>query len=276
VPLVYACIAPHGGEIVPALAGKKLQMFMETRNGMKGLAGEVKRARPDTIVIATPHNLRLHRYIGVVTAENSTGSAKEGRREIRYRAKCDMALAQKLVDAGEREGLPVVGATYGVYEGPLSDLAMDWGTLIPLWFFLKGNHLRSKIVIVTPSRGSPLAQNYQFGRVVAKIAQEEKKRVAFVASADQAHTHKKDGPYGYSPDAAKYDEYVVRAIKSGGLKSIMRLKPGFIDRARPDSLWQMTMLAGVLAEVPMKGRLLSYQAPTYYGMLCAGYLPAAR
>jgi aromatic ring-opening dioxygenase LigB subunit len=276
VPLVYACIAPHGGEIVPALAGNKLPMFMDTRNGMKRLGLEVKQARPDTIVIATPHNLRLHRHIGVVTAENSSGSAREGRREIRFRAKCDMALAQKLVDAAEREGLPVVGATYGVYEGPLSDLTMDWGTLIPLWFFLKGNGLKSKIVIVTPSRGIPLTQNYGFGSVVAKVAQLEKKRVAFVASSDQAHTHKKSGPYGFSPDAEKYDRFVVKAIRNGELETIMNLEPEFIDRARPDSLWQMTMLAGVLAVVPMEGHLVSYQAPTYYGMLCAGYLPAAK
>jgi aromatic ring-opening dioxygenase LigB subunit len=274
VPLVYACIAPHGGEIVPALAGNKLPMFMDTRRGMKRLASEMKQARPDTIVIASPHNLRLHRHIGVVTAENSSGSAREGGREIRYRAKCDKALAQELVDAAEREGLPVVGAAYGVYEGPLSDLAMDWGTLIPLWFFLKGNGLKCKIVIVTPSRGIPLAQNYEFGKVVAKVAQEEKKRVALVASADQAHTHKKSGPYGFSPEAEKYDRFVVNAIKNGELGTIMDLEPGFIDSARPDSLWQMTMLAGALAVVPMEGRLVSYQAPTYYGMLCAGYRPA--
>ena len=268
---MYACIAPHGGEMVPALAGNKLAMFMETRNGMKELAAEVKRSRPDTIVIASPHNLRLHRHIGVVTAENSTGSAKEGRREIRYNAKCDMALSQKLVDEGERAGLPVVGATYGVYEGPLSDLAMDWGTLIPLWFFLRGNGLKSKIVIVTPIMGTRLTENYEFGKVIARVAEGYKKRVVFVASADQAHTHRKSGPYGYSPDAEKYDRFVVEAIKNGRLGTIMDLKPAFIDRARPDSLWQMTMLAGALSVVPMEGRLISYQAPTYYGMLCASY-----
>jgi aromatic ring-opening dioxygenase LigB subunit len=35
------------------------------------------------------------------------------------------------------------------------------------------------------------------------------------------------------------------------------------------------MLAGVLDVVPMEGRLVSYQAPTYYGMLCASYQPKA-
>lgn len=271
MPLVYACIAPHGGEIVPALAGAKLPLFMGTRRGMKELAKEMIGARPDTIVIASPHNLRLHRHIGVVTAENSSGSAREGRKEIRYRAKCDKDLAGKIVEAAEKSSLPVVGATFGVYEGPLSDMSMDWGTLIPLWFFLRGTGLKSKIVIVTPSRGIPLSQNFEFGAVIAKVAEREKKRVAFVASADQAHTHRKSGPYGYSPAAEKYDRFVVKAIREGDLESIMSLSPQFVDRARPDSLWQMTVLAGALSVVPMEARLLSYQAPTYYGMLCAGY-----
>ena len=271
MPLVYACIAPHGGETVPALAGRKLRLFRPTRDGMKSLASRMERSKPDTIVIASPHNLRLHRHVGVVTAENSSGSVTEGRKTIRLRAKCDVAFARTLVEEAERAGLPVAGATYGVNEGPLSDLAMDWGTLIPLWFFLRGTGLKSKIVIVAPSRGLPLRLNFEFGRVMARAAEAGSKRVAFVASADQAHAHRRSGPYGYSPSAARYDEFVVAAVNGGRLSSILDLEPGFIDEAKPDSPWQMSMLAGALSEVPMKGEVISYQAPTYYGMLCASY-----
>ncbi|MDG6909111.1 MAG: extradiol ring-cleavage dioxygenase [Nitrososphaerota archaeon] len=271
MPLVYACIAPHGGETVPALAGRKLRLFRPTRDGMKSLASRMERSKPDTIVIASPHNLRLHRHVGVVTAENSSGSVTEGRKTIRLRAKCDVAFARTLVEEAERAGLPVAGATYGVSEGPLSDLAMDWGTLIPLWFFLRGTGLKSKIVIVAPSRGLPLRLNFEFGRVMARAAEAGSKRVAFVASADQAHAHRRSGPYGYSPSAARYDEFVVAAVNGGRLSSILDLEPGFIDEAKPDSPWQMSMLAGALSEVPMKGEVISYQAPTYYGMLCASY-----
>lgn len=268
---MYACIAPHGGEIVPSLAGSKLRKFEPTRAGMKALASRMKRAKPETIVLATPHSLRLHRHVGVVTAENSSGRVSEGGHEIRLKAKCDIELAWKVVEAAEARGLPVAAATYGVYEGPLSDLAMDWGTLIPLWFLSRGNGLRSRIVIVTPSRGIPLSQNFEFGRVIAEVAEEVKKRVAFVASADQAHAHRKGGPYGYSPEAARYDSYVVEAIKGGRLESIMDLRPELVEGAKPDSLWQMTILAGALSTVPMRPELLSYQVPTYYGMLCASY-----
>ena len=258
---------------MPALAGKKMGLFSPTRKGMRTLASAMKDAKPDTIVLASPHNLRLHMHIGVVTSEYSSGRVKEGRREIRMRARCDVEFSRKLAEAGEKAGLPVVAANYGVFEGPLSDVAMDWGTMIPLWFLLKGVRLRSRVVIVTPSREIPLEQNVEFGRILAEAASKDVKRIAFVASADQAHRHRKSGPYGFDKRAAAYDREVVDLIRRDKLDGILRMDPDFVDGARPDSLWQMAMLVGALSVVPMKGELVSYQVPTYYGMLCASYTP---
>ncbi len=241
---------------------------------MRTLSVTMKAARPDTMVVATPHNLRLSKHIGVVISEYSSGKVSEGKKEIKLRARCDVEFSKKVVEASERRGLPVVAANYGALEGPMSDLAMDWGTLIPLWFFLRGTGLKSRIVIVTPSRGIPLRQNFEFGKAVAEVAEDGKKRVAFVASADQAHAHRNGGPYGFDPRAAKYDQHVVEAIRENRLGSIMKMSPRLIDGAKPDSLWQMTMLAGALSVVPMVGELVSYQVPTYYGMLCASFQPA--
>lgn len=259
--------------MVPVLAGRKLRLFAPTRTAMKTLALGMKRARPDTIVVASPHNLRLEKHIGVVTARYSSGSVTEGRRTIRLGAACDVPFAEKVVDEAERQGLPVVAANFGALEGRLSHLEMDWGTLVPLWFFLGGGGLKSKVVIVTPSRGIPLRENFEFGRAFARVAAREKKRVAFVASADQAHAHKRSGPYGFDSRAAEYDRRVAGAVRNGSLEGIMEFGPDFVEGAKPDSLWQMTMLAGALSVVPMKGELLSYQVPTYFGMLCASYRP---
>jgi aromatic ring-opening dioxygenase LigB subunit len=152
-------------------------------------------------------------------------------------------------------------------------MAMDWGTMIPLWFLLKSVRLKSKVVIVTPSREIPLEQNVRFGRSIAEVAGESRKRVAFVASADQAHRHTKSGPYGFDKRASEFDRRVVDLIRRDELAQVLRMDPSFVDGARPDSLWQMAMLVGVLSAVPMRGELVSYQVPTYYGMLCARYKP---
>jgi len=171
----------------------------------------------------------------------------------------------------EKEDLPVVGANYGALEGSASDLPMDWGSLIPLWFFIGRGKSRKMVLIVTPSRGIPLRQNLEFGKVIARVAESMNRRIAFVASADQAHTHAKDGPYGYSMAAAEYDKRVTDSIKGDRLSSIMKMAPKLVEAAKPDSLWQMAMLVGVLDVVPMRGKLLAYDVPSYFGMLCAGY-----
>ena len=275
MPLSNACITPHGDEIIPELAARGTPRgFLITREGMIRIAREVKTTRPDTIVIATPHNLRLWRKIGVVISENSSGTLQGSRGtkpSVHLKVKCDQEFARKLMDRTAKRGLPVVGANYGSFDGPLSDLPMDWGTLVPLWFLARGRSDRPRVVIVTPSREIPLLQNYEFGRAIADLAERRPKRCVFVASADQAHTHKKSGPYGFSRAAAEYDRFVVDAIRRNRIRSIMNLSGKFVDAARPDSLWQMTMLAGVLSRVAMDAELFSYQVPTYFGMICAGF-----
>lgn len=287
MPLTFACVAPHGGELIPALCenGRILERFQIVRSGMRKLSLEMKLARPDTIIIASPHNVRLWKNIGISFYENTTGrleSEKPGpSKYIQLKAKCDVKIGRRLYDLGYSAGLPVVGVNYGTFEGPTSDLAMDWGTLIPLWFFLGRSSPKRrtvsadnpKIVVVTPSREIPLEINAEFGRVIAKLTKSEKKKIAFVASADQAHAHKKSGPYGYHPAAKKYDELVSRAIQDNDLKRLLKIDSRLVKNASPDSLWQLAMLSGIISVVGMNSEFICYDVPTYYGMICAGFTP---
>ncbi|TMI15475.1 extradiol ring-cleavage dioxygenase, partial [Candidatus Bathyarchaeota archaeon] len=195
-------------------------------------------------------------------------------RKVSLSLKCDREFAQDILQESSRNRLPVVGANYGTSEGPSSDMAMDWGTLVPMWFVAREERVKARIVIVTPSREIPLSQNITFGMAIANMAEKIKKRIAFIASADQAHAHEKSGPYGYHRSAAKYDEFVSGAIQKNRIESISRLSKRFVEEAKPDSLWQMAILAGITRVVKMQGTLLSYAVPTYYGMLCASFVRA--
>ncbi len=273
--LVYACIAPHGSEAIEKLASKStVNKFQKTRNGLGQLAREVSRAKPDTIVIASPHNLKLWQKIAVVTAENSTGTLQaspRNKRSVSLKVKCDVAFAKELLEGATRRNLPVIGANYGTPEGVTSDMPMDWGTLVPLWFIMPKCRPKPKVVIVTPSREIPLSENFEFGKVIGELSKRKAKKIVFVASADQAHRHKKSGPHGFSKAAKEYDRLVAHAIQESRIDSIMALKPKLVEAARPDSLWQMIMLAGVVHGVKMRVEILSYHVPTYFGMICASY-----
>jgi aromatic ring-opening dioxygenase LigB subunit len=275
--LVYACIAPHGSEAIPQLASKtNRKKFEKTRDGLLKLGAEVGRAKPDTIVVATPHNLRLWKNIGVILTENSMGTLQastRNRRSVRLKTRCDVEFAKELLARSRRAKLPVIGANYGTTEGVTSDMPMDWGTLVPLWFMIQRCRRKPRLVIVTPSREIPLSKNYQFGRVIAEQAEAyRKKRIIFVASADQAHAHKRTGPYGYSRMAKEYDIAVLNALRRNRIGEVMGIKRDLVKAAKPDSLWQMAILAGIAEKVKLKPQLLSYDVPTYFGMICANFI----
>ncbi len=276
MPLEYACILPHGSDVIPQLAVRKTEhVFEKTRESVRTIAREIRKVRPDTIVIASPHNLRLQSNIAIVTTENSTGKLKGPRKSVSLKLRCDREFAQDLLKESTRRGLPVVGANYGTAEGPASDMPMDWGTLVPMWFVAKEERVKAKTVIVTPSREIPLSQNIAFGTAVARIAERrQNRRIVFIASADQAHAHKRSGPYGYHRAAARYDKFVSQAIWKNRIDSISRLGKRVVEDAKPDSLWQMAILAGLTRIVKMRASLLSYEVPSYYGMICASFLRA--
>ena len=283
MPLVFACIAPHG-HLIPRLSSPAdLHRYRVTRDAMRELGRDIAAARPATIVIATPHNLRLLGAIGVVTAANTSGMLvsggagfslhrlARGRKRVQLHAECDVDFAKRLLAVAAAHRLPVVGANYGTAEGQISDMPMDWGTLVPLWFFLKETKLKAKVVVVTPSREIPLRQNVRFGEVIADAAGTDRRRIVFIASADHAHAHKKSGPYGFSPAAATYDAKMVKAIAENDLASVLRTPRSLVRRASPDSLWQVAMLTGITRRLGLHGTLYSYEVPTYYGMICAAF-----
>jgi len=271
--IVYMCIAPHGTEIIPKLAGDKLEAFNETRRGMESLAQQMKKHSPSTLVLATPHGLRLNHTLGIVTAEFSEGSLSANRKSVKMRFRCDRQLAQEILRRAKKAKLPVIGVNYGTSEGPSSCMPMDWGTIIPLWFLGRSERGKKKkeIVIVTPSREIPLTQLVGFGKIIAEASEASGKKVAFIASADQGHAHDRKGPYGFHSASEKYDKQVIMAIKEGTLRQLLKFDRSFVEDSKPDSLWQIAILIGILERVRMKRRFVSYQAPTYYGLLCADF-----
>lgn len=290
--VVYACVTPHGHEVIPELAraagGSAPEDFASTREAMEEAGRRLRRADPDVVVLASPHNLRLDGgYTAVVTADNLAGRLESGEAVVEARFPGDREWSGRLLARARSEGIPVVGANFGGLEGPTSEMALDWGSVIPLYFIGERQASaservvvgprpggRPRVVVIGPSRQVPPAVLVRLGELVAEVAAETGTRVAFVASADQAHAHRADGPYGYHPAAAVYDELVKAVVAEGRLGDLLAFDPALVEAAKPDAYWQMLLLSGVLRVVPLRGELLAYQVPRYYGMLTASYDPA--
>ena len=128
------------------------------------------------------------------------------------------------------------------------------------------------VVVVAPARDLSYEQHVRAGRAIARAAETSGKRVALVASCDHGHGHDANGPYGFTPRSQEFDEQVVALVKTDDLGGLLRMDPRLPVESKADSYWQMLMLHGALSGA-WRGELISYEVPTYFGMLCAAYSP---
>jgi len=254
--IVAAAIAPHG---TPAFEPGA------TRDALEEIGRRFAAAAPEAIVVVTPHNVHVAGHFAVIEAATIAGSLAEwGEPGRDLERPVDRRLAAAVLEAAA--GVPAVAVSYGGNDAAAAVAPMDWGTLIPLSFLPE-----LPVVVVSPARDRPLAEHEALGRAIAAAAGES--LVALVASADHGHAHEPDGPYGFDPAAVSYDELVVELVRENRLGELDGLAE-LVEAAKADSLWQLAVLHGALG-AGFDVELLSYEAPTYFGMLCAAYAPAA-
>jgi aromatic ring-opening dioxygenase LigB subunit len=270
--LVFAAIAPHGGlAIAEACSPEERDLALATRAGMEELGRRFAAARPEAVVVATPHNVHVGNAIGVVVAGRAAGRLAGAPPHVALDVPSATDLAWLLVDSMRSAGVPSVAVSFGSNDPDTAVAPMDWGVLIPLWFMGGRHDPPVPLVIVTPARDLPAADHVAAGAAIALAAAEYGRRVAFIASADHGHAHLEGGPYGFHPGAADYDSRICELVRTDSLRLLSDIPPELVEDAKADSWWQLLMLHG--ATPGWRASLISYEAPTYFGMLTAAYSP---
>jgi len=212
-------------------------------------------------------------HFAVVLAGTLSGSLAEfDAPEVELSCPVDVELAAEAIVALHDDGIPVVGASFGANDLGAAVAPMDWGVLIPLWFMGGRSDPPVAAVVVTPARDLPGSDHVSAGAAIAATAAASDRRVAFIASADHGHAHDKTGPYGFHPAAAEYDAKVTELVRANELDGLLEIPRELIENAKADSWWQMLMLHGA-TRGGWRATLISYEAPTYFGMLTAAYSP---
>lgn len=273
--LVFAAIAPHGGLAVEEWCSPdELHLAQATRDAFAELGRRLATARPDVMVVVTPHGVHVHEHFAVVLSAELSGVLDESEHPVALRCPGDVQLARAILSELRAESLPALGVTFGSHAPESSEMPLDWGALIPLWHLGARESPPRPAVVVSSARDRPAAEHVTVGRALARAAERSDRRVALVASADHGHAHDPDGPYGYDPTAAEYDAHVVDLIANDRLGALLDLDVPLVERAKADSFWQLLVLHGALGN-GWRSDVLSYEAPTYFGMACVAYAPLA-
>jgi aromatic ring-opening dioxygenase LigB subunit len=254
--IVFGAIAPHGNPVYEQPDGP-------TARGMRELARRLQASGAEAAILATPHGTLLDDHFGVVRSAHLTEHPNQFVDSTHlYEGEGDPELADACVRALQKAGLPALGFTFGTTAAGGSTMPVDWGVGIPLTF------MRLPAVIVTPCRALSNDNHVRAGETLAAATGD--KPVAFVASADHGHGHTHDGPYGFSEHSRPYDDDVQDLVGRNALGELVAWDPQRAQDALADSLWQMLMLHGALGD-GFSAELLSYEAPTYFGMLTAAF-----
>src|SRR5450432_4059306 len=96
--LVFACVTPHGG-IIPGLEGA--EQCAQTTAAMEEVGRRLEAARPETVVVVTPHGVRVDGALAISLSERAAGTVDEPAIAERaaFSAGVDLAVDQELARA---------------------------------------------------------------------------------------------------------------------------------------------------------------------------------
>lgn len=277
--LVFACIAPHGSLIVPLLGEKGAERGLATRSAMEELGRRVAVVNPETLVLVTPHGHRIDNRFSLLNnkrVQGTLGPEPEGNgNSFTLTFEVDRELNNAILEEAQALDVPVSRVYFAVDDDTNFYMPLDWGALVPLWFLGVPVNPLPKVVIACPDRNKlDWELSAPFGLSIRKAAEKLNRRVVFIASADLGHAHDAKGPYGYDIASKEFDTALLDAVKAQDLGRLLEFDLDWLKRASTDSYGQILNLYGAIRGTNFRGEVLSYEVPTYFGMMCVAYEPA--
>lgn len=258
--IVFSAIVPHPPLSVLGIASdQQLWELQRTIKALDILRVGLEDARPDTVVIITPHG-RMEKYNFVINRssvlEGSLG--KFGLAEdFSYRN--NLALVEEILYTCEINELPI----HAHYD------ELDHGTLIPIYHLLK--NIKPRVVHISFSL-LDFERHFKFGKLVSEILNYMSGRVAVLASADLSHRLNENAPAGYSPSAKFFDQKVIEILLQKDFSRLMKMEKRVIEEAAECGLRSIVILIGIMNGRKYSTKILSYEHPFGIGHLVARFI----
>ena len=244
--------------------------------------------QPDIVLLSTPHGMALDRDFLLYGNSEAAGFAMIGddlhnesfpSYRIDLHATLEPNVSSSIESMARVSKLNV--STLVTFADSEAE-ALRCGEVIPL-SFLNATLNQTKVVVLSqPTRRytedtEMVPELLELGARLYSHLHALPERVVVLISSDLAHTHKADGPYGFSEAAAPFDAATVDWAETLDDQPLLDTATGLVDDALSCGFTGLVLLHGLLTCDAAQGRkwrpeLLAYAAPTYYGMLAATFL----
>jgi aromatic ring-opening dioxygenase LigB subunit len=253
--LSLTAIVPHPPLIVPGIgdeAGRS--QVTKTIAALKNLARLFQEENPATIIVIAPHAPLLEKKFLINQAAVLEGDFLNFGVDQKFSYPNNSSLLEKIATATKENDL---GCSF--YKDYL-----DYSALVPLSYIAP--KFKSNLVHLSFSFLS-FEQHYLYGKLIDKIIQKEKNKIAVLASGDLSHRITPDAPAGYSPLGKEFDKKLISFLENRAIKKILNLDPSFIQEAGECGLRSLIILLGILDKIKYQFKTLSYEAPFGVGYL---------
>lgn len=255
--ICFAAITPHPPIIIPGIGQKEdLEKTKKTVLAMERLRQDLEKAKPDTIIIISPHAPLELDFFGINRARKLAGDLLNFGLNKQFEFANDMEVAQKIYRVSLAEKLSA-----RFYES-----ALDHGALVPLYYLAK--NIKPKIVHLTFSY-LDFPAHYHYGEVIGGISADSRERIAIIASGDLSHRLNLAAPAGYSAQGKKFDQKLIEFLEAGQTEEILNFNGAFVEEAGECGLRSIIILLGALKSKKYHFDLLSYEGPFGVGYLVA-------
>jgi MEMO1 family protein len=256
--IVFAAIVPHSPLLVPTIGKEHREKLECTLRAYEEVGQALYGARPDTLIIFSPHGSRYADAFSGNVAPTFNGVLKEfGDHGTNVRASLDTYLLDHINRGLRKAGVPFTLT---------SQEELDYGYTVPLLFLTQRVEQRYGLVPLSPSLLSP-EQHKRFGQELQQILQNETRRVALIASADLSHQVAKGKKSSVTQEGKAFDRLVRSCLNDGRYDALAEIDPALIEAARACGHKPITMLTGALSGMNLRPRELCYEAPFGVGYL---------
>lgn len=296
--LLLLCAAPGSGELIAsiilphgdfALAPSLLPENSEERQAADEVSTAAKAAgswlsrtiQPDILVVSTPHGMELTHDFAFYLGSTASGYADIGQdlhNGTRHHYDLDRILLQPNATHHLIDHLHDQSVSGILNFADSEDMNLRWGEVIPLLLVGKQPKSRHHMILSHPLRRysqspSMVPELLTLGQSFRRWADGRPERIALLISSDLSHTHRADGPYGYSNASAPFDAAVKRwaSDPNKNADSLLTEATSLQDRAMSCGFTGMVMLHGCLMSGGFEPQVMAMRNATYYGMMVATF-----
>lgn len=257
--LVFSGIAPHPPIMVAEVGGAAIGAVRNSIEAMAELTRRIIRSGAQTVVLISPHApLDASAFVAYSTAKlyGDFGNFRAPDTHVEFET--DEDLLQAISESATQNDYEVI---------PMGRYSLDHGSAVPL-YFLDRNGWSGRVVALGYSFLSN-NDHLKFGNCILQAIEKLGRPVAFVASGDLSHRLKPEAPAGYEPEAYRFDEEVVNAIREQHPERIIEIDPGLRRTAGECGYRSMLVALGANQNFAPACEVLSYEAPFGVGYLVA-------